>query len=428
MRIRHLVAKEIRHRKLSFGLGLLAVALAVGTLVGALTLLRGHDLRTQQILARKEAETKETMATLNDDVRKAMLRLGFNLVILPKGQNLGDWYADDYASKYMPEEYVTKLAHSGIMTVRHLLPSLQQKVKWPEKKRTIILVGTRGEVPDLHANPKKPMAQPVPRGKIVVGYEIHQSLGLSIGDKLTLLGRRFAVHKLYQERGSKDDITAWINLEQAQELLGKKGLINAILALECVCSWSGLPKLKADIARILPDTQVVERVSKARIRFQTRLKVGQRAKETIQAEKRSRAKLRSERERLASVLVVVAIVGSAGWIALLSLANVRERRAEIGVLRALGLRSRQILLLFLSKAVAMGLAGGALGFLAGFLVGRHLGMTAQHIGAQPAVQILFDPKLALLALVVAPLLTVVASWIPAIIAARQDPADILREE
>jgi putative ABC transport system permease protein len=152
MRIRHLVAKEIRHRKLSFGLGLLAVALAVGTLVGALTLLHGHDLRTQHLLARKEAETKEKMAALNDDVRKAMLRLGFNLVILPKGQNLGDWYADDYASKYMPEEYVTKLAHSGIMTVRHLLPSLQQKVKWPEKKRTIILVGTRGEVPDLHAN------------------------------------------------------------------------------------------------------------------------------------------------------------------------------------------------------------------------------------------------------------------------------------
>jgi len=428
MTIWGLAVKEIRHRKLSFGLGLVSVVLAVGSLVGALTLLKGYDMRTRQILARKEAEAKQKMAALNDDVRKAMLRLGFNLVILPKGQNLGDWYADDYASKYMPEEYVTRLAHSQIMTVRHLLPSLQQKVKWPEKKRTIILVGTRGEAPDFHANPKKPMVQPVPRGKIVLGYEIHHSLGLNIGDDLTLLSRHFTVHKLYQERGSKDDITAWINLKEAQELLGKKGLINAILAIECICSWSGLPKLKADIAGILPDTQVVERVSKARIRYQTRLKVAQRAKETIQAEKRSRAKLRSQRERVVSVLVVVATVGSAAWIALLSLANVRERRAEIGVLRALGLRSRQIMLLFLSKAAAMGFAGGILGLVAGFLVGKHLAITLEHAAAEPMGQTLFDPRLVLPALVMAPLLAVVASWIPAIIAAQQDPADILRQE
>ena len=64
------------------------------------------------------------MAKLKDDTRKAMLKLGFNVVILPKDQNLSDWYADDYASKYMPEEYVTKLANSRVVTVRHFLPSL----------------------------------------------------------------------------------------------------------------------------------------------------------------------------------------------------------------------------------------------------------------------------------------------------------------
>ena len=434
MTIWRLVGKEILHRKLSFGLGLVSVALAVGSLVGSLTLLRGHDVRTQRILAEKEHQTKQKMGKLEDELRKAMLGLGFNVVILPKGQNLGDWYADDYASKYMPEEYVTKLARSGIITVRHLLPSLQQKIKWPEQKRTVILVGTRGEAPDLGASPKKPMVQPVPAGRIVLGHELHQSLVLEVGDTVALLGRRFTVHRCHAERGTKDDITAWISLEEAQELLDKKGLINAILAVECKCAWADLPKVRAEITEILPETQVIERASKALARAEARNRVAQEAKAAVERERQSRAHLRSERERFASILVPVAMVASAAWIGILALINVRERRTEIGLLRALGLRARQVLLLFLSKAVALGLAGGAVGFFGGRLIGQYLGTTLDDIGADAAGSAgaagttLFDPKHIVLALVMAPLLAVVASWIPSMIAARQDPADILRQE
>ncbi|NQT21671.1 MAG: ABC transporter permease [Planctomycetes bacterium] len=428
MTIWRLVGKEILHRKPGFALGLISVALAVGSLVGALTLLGAYDVRTRQILALKEAETEQKMNALQDQVRKAMLGLGFNVVILPKDQNLGDWYADDYASRYMPEEYVTRLAKSDIITVRHLLPSLQQKVKWPEMKRTIILVGTRGEAPDLHASPKKPMVQPVPAGRIVLGHELRQSLGLEVGDTVALMGREFTVHRCHAERGTKDDITAWISLEEAQELLDKKGLINAILAVECKCAWADLPKVRAEITRILPDTQVIERASKALARAEARTKVAEEARAAVLREKQNRAELRGERERFASVLVPVVMVASAAWVAFLALANVRERRAEIGILRALGLRSRQILLLFLSKAVAMGLAGGAVGFFGGRLIGQYLGTTLDDIGADAAGTTLFDPKHIVPALVMAPLLAVVASWIPAMIAARQDPADILRQE
>lgn len=235
MKVYRLVIKEILYRKLSFTLGLVSIVVAVGCLVGALTVLKAYDLRTQQILERKQVQTRKHMAKLKDDMRKATLKLGLNLVILPRDQNLGDWYADDYGTKYMPEEYVDKLANSGVVTVRHLLPNLQQKIDWPETRRTIILVGTRGEVPNLHKSPTTPLVQPVPEGTIVLGYELHQSLGLNVGDSVKLLGEEFTIHKCHEHRGSKDDITAWINLRQGQELLDKKGRINAIVALQCVC-------------------------------------------------------------------------------------------------------------------------------------------------------------------------------------------------
>jgi len=429
MTVWRLAVKEILHRKLNFALGLASIVVAIGTLVGALTLLKLHDARTRQILERKEAETKARMAALEDEMRKAMLNLGFNIVILPKAQNLSDWYAEDYAAKYMPEEYVRKLAGSNLITVQHLLPSLQQKIKWPEQKRSIILVGTRGEVPHLGANPRQPMVQPVPPGTIVLGYELHQDLGLKVGDKVRLLGREFTVHRCHDKRGTKDDITAWISLQEAQDLLDKKGLINAILALECQCAWADLPKVRAEITDILPDTQVIERASEALARAEARVKVAQEAVASVEQEKQSRLRLRAEREQFAAILVPLVMVACALWIGLLAFGNVRERRMEIGILRALGLRSKQILLLFLSKAVVMGGLGGALGFAVGYLAGERLGMSLEHLGAgATAPQALFDWKVFLLALALAPLLAAIASWIPAVLAAQQDPAVILREE
>ena len=54
MKVWRLVIKEICYRKISFVLGLASVAVAMGCLVGSLTLFEVNDLRTKQILERKE--------------------------------------------------------------------------------------------------------------------------------------------------------------------------------------------------------------------------------------------------------------------------------------------------------------------------------------------------------------------------------------
>ena len=415
MNILHLTTREIAHRKLSFGIGLLSIATAVGALMGSLILLKAHDQRTATILREKEEVLVQNTKVLDDDVRKAMLKLGFNLVIIPKDQNLGDWYADDYATKYMPEEYVTRLADSGIVTVRHFLPSLQQRITWPEKKRTIILIGTRGEVPNLHKNLLKPLVQPVPTGTIVLGYELHNSMGLKEGDAVTLMGRQLAVHQCYDERGTKDDITAWISLAEAQELLDKKGRINAILALQCNCAGSEIHNIRREIAKTLPDTKVVERASKLVAREEARYRVRSEGRAALQREIDGRNTLRQEREQLAAILVPIIMIACAAWVGFLAFGNVRDRETEIGILRSLGVGSMKIFTIFLLRAATMGLAGGALGLAGGLLLGHRMGVES---GASVIMMALF----------VAPILSILASWIPAIIAAQQDPADILRKE
>ena len=425
MNLRRLIFREILFRKLNFSLGVLSVGVAVACLVGELAILQKHDARTDQIIAAKEAETKTRMAALEDDYRKITKGLGFNVLILPREQNLSDLFAEDFASKYMPEEYVERLAKSRVATIQHLLPSLQQKLKWPEVERTVILIGVRGEVPILHADEKKPLLEAVPAGTMVVGWELHRSLKLKEGDKLKLLGREFAIGKLHPERGTKDDITVWISLKEAQELLNKPGQINGILALECVCAADSLDKVRGEIGKVLPDTQVIEFQSQTLARAEARQRAATEAKESVEREKQDRARLRQERESFAAILVPVVVLGAGLWIAFLSFGNVRERRTEIGLLRALGVPSRRIMAIFLGRALLMGVVGAAVGFGAGILIGA---IWRESTAAAQSVAVPFDPALLLAVLAGAPFVAVLAGWLPSYVAAQQDPAEILSKE
>ena len=420
MSVWQLVTKEIVRRKANFISGLIAVTLAAAVLAGSMTVLRLHDLRTEHIVARKEQETKQRMAVLEDDYRKIMKELGFNLLIIPSKQKLSDFYADDAVSSYMPDTYATRLAEAKIVTIRHLLPSLQEKVLWPERKRTIILIGTRGEVPSMFRDAREPILIAVKKGHAVVGHELAESLELKTGDRITLFGRTFTVSQCNEERGSRDDISIWIDLSEAQSMMGKPGRVNAILALKCHCAGNELANVRRDVASVLPGVQVIEQGSKVLTRAEARDRAAREAADALAAEVANRRQLRDEQERFASILVPLVLLVSALWIGLTYYTNVRERRSEIGILRALGTRARTILRLFLTKALLMGCAGG----FAGYVLGISIGLVRQgEIKAS-----LLDPWQFLLVSCTAVVLSLAASWAPAYYAAQQEPAEVLREE
>lgn len=420
MRIRNLVLKEIKNRKLNFLSGLISVIIAVSTVTGAITLLRIHDMETTEIITTKEKETRERMALLQDDYRKISKDLGFNLLILPKDQNITDLYADNYASKYMPESFVDSLAASKSVLIRHLLPTLQQKMTWPEEKRTIVLTGTRGEVPFLHKAPKEPMMDAVSPGEMIIGYELHNSLGLKPGDKTVLMGKEFSILKCNEARGNIDDITIWVNLGEAQKMLDKEGEINAILALKCHCASNELASVRAEVHNVLPGTQVYEKGSKILVRAEARDRAAKEAKEAIDAEILHREQLRAENENFSAILLPVVILMSMIWIVLLLMGNVRDRKGEIGIMRAIGVKEKKIMYLFFQKALIMGLLGA--------FVGNFLGIVIVSLWEGVFNPGFLDLPLLALILLLAGVLSIISAYIPATIAARQDPADILKEE
>ena len=446
-----LVIREIQFRKWSFLLAIFAVAVAAAMIFGSEALLRVDQQMTERFLQQKQLETERyiqdheeqvatTGAKLQDTVRKQMLTLGFNILILPMDVDLSKLHLDGSITATMPYSYAEKLSSSNIVTVNHLLPSVTKRVRWTEQELDVVINGTRGEIPIMHRALKQPMLDAVAPGKMVVGATIQQRLKLALGQKVTLLGREFTISKIQPERGSIEDMSLWIDLAAAQEMLGMQNLIHAILALECECSGDRLSEIRREIAEILPGTQVIERYSQAVTRAEARTESKRAADEalamaktdgqaTLDRERVQRTALLQKQQALNSMLEPSVIVSTCCVLAVLAFHNFRQRKSEIGLMRALGLGSASILGVFLFKAMLIGALGGFLGVASGIAI-----IVARILRMRPLVSL---PEIWTSASLTAPaawipilmiLLTVVASWLAAFQAIRQDAAIVLQGE
>ena len=407
MNVLRLVCREIWHRKLNFLVSLLAIVVLVGYAVGALTLIRAQRERTEQ-----------RVAALDDEIRKITKSLGFNINILPADQNLADFHANDFGEKTMPFEYVQRLAESpDIVTINHLRPALIRKIEWQEQQRQIVLMGVAGVIPWTHrSNPKKPMTEAVPTGTLNIGSVLAEQLQLKEGDTTQLNGLELKVNKIYPARGTKDDITVWIDLQAAQNMLELPDQINLIQALECNCaSVDRLAEIEGEISQVLgSDVQVIELATKAIARARARVDVQAEGQITV-----------ARMQDRATLLLVLLVLASSILVGLLALLNVWERQQEIGILRAIGTSTGSIMWMFLLKALFVGLIGAIIGYLIGFGIAVRLdGQSANGL----IVESLFDFRMMVFAILLAPIITIIASWVPAVFASNQDPATVLSME
>ncbi len=109
------------------------------------------------------------------------------------------------------------------------------------------------------------------------------------------------------------------------------------------------------------------------------------------------------------------------------LAAVRERRPEIGVLKAIGARDRNILRWFLLEAFAVGTVGGVLGAVAGLLIALWVGISVNAYLTEQGLQSIqfgdVSSPLIAAAILGTSLLAMIAGAIPALQAARLAPKE-----
>ena len=418
MRITTLFLREIRFRIGTFLLGVVGVAAAAGCLLGARAFLAAHDHRTEKLTGALEERAGKRMADLRDEARKFSKGLGFNAMLLPPEQKLSALYAEGRSTHFFSEKQVQALASAEFESLNHLRPILRERITWPEKDREIVLVGVRGEVYIKAPKWQKPIEEAIDPDAAHVGHALARDLDIAEGDTLTLRNRRFRVAHVLPEAGGKEDISVRINLKTAQKMLDQSGRISAVLALTCNCADADPALVRAEARDVIPHIQVVNFTTRAAARRKARDAIGKGTQAELADIKDSRAALRSQVARFARILVGAVTAGTVVLLSVLTLNNARDRRPEVAMLRALGLRRKGILSLFVAKALVTGAAGGVLGCLVGAALSRLVA------GTGATVSIGFAAVTCLVAAAVA----VIASLLPAVLAARQDPATILNQE
>jgi putative ABC transport system permease protein len=114
-------------------------------------------------------------------------------------------------------------------------------------------------------------------------------------------------------------------------------------------------------------------------------------------------------------------VGAIGILTMMWI-SVNERRSEIGLAKAIGAGSGQILLLFLMEAMLLSLSGGSLGVLAGLGIARLLKWSL------PGLPVETPMAYVAAALLISVAVGLASGVLPARRAAALDPLEALRAE
>ena len=376
-----MVLKEMWHRKVNWVLAVLAVTTAVAFSVAFFTAAKASERETARL----------------------MLSMGYNVHVIAKDADAGAFLLNGIPEKTMPADYLDKLATQQSISYNHLLATLEGRMNW--RGMDIVLTGIAPEVCPP-GQKKPPMTFQVDPGAVYVGYRIALKLQVREGQTLSLGGKDLKVKKCLAESGGLDDVTMQCNLGDAQEILNQPGRITGIKAVDCLCFEKGDPVavLRKEIGAILPEAQVLQ----------------------VKALANARAKQRQMVHGIFALMLPFVIAACAVWIGVLAAMNVRDRQQEIGLLRALGYDAGAICLLFLGKALLVGLAGAGVGFLLRTSLGLKYGPGIFEITAKAMIR--WEPTLLVFACILAPLFATVASFIPTMIAVTCDPAEALREE
>ncbi len=338
-----IILQEIRRSKLNSLLCLLSVAVATGLLLAMLSVSRSSV----------------------DATRKMMKQMGFNVLITPGGVDPARYQALDFSGADMPEEYVKQLAGSTVLA-QHFVGKYQKTIELDGC--AVVLTGVLPEITKL-GTVKKPMptAYEVEPGTVKVGWAAAQALEVEAGGTLTIMGREFRIEETLEEAGmSPEDIRVFGHLHDVQEMLGVAGRVNAIDALACHCPVSAkdiVAVLELSVHEVLPDVNVKPYHSILLARHKQRLII----------------------YRLELAALAIVLVGSAAAIWGLTYLNVRHRRGEIGVLRALGVPGWRIAFLFVGKILVYSVSGAALGCVAGTYAAGWIRVTDVTVTAPPEI-------------------------------------------
>ena len=180
--------------------------------------------------------------------------------------------------------------------------------------------------------------------EVLVGYGLKQSLKLKMNDIIKLNGSAMKVVGFLSETGTNDDLSAFIPLHIAQQIL-KTGNEVSIIDVGAYCADCPVEEIARQIMSVIPGVKAIP------------------IKQAVEMRMTAVQQTTNYSLMLASIVL---IAGSAGVMNTM-LSSVQERKREIGVFLSLGADDNYLYKMFIYESILVGVSGGVIGVLIGLL-------------------------------------------------------------
>ena len=393
----------------------------IGLTVGA---IRGHPLRTALTMLGIAIGTASVilLTSIGEGIRvyvnAQFSQFGTNLLsVMPgKAKTFG-----------IPGIATTtrKLTLSDALALLHI-PGVEQvvpislgtaSVAWENRSRSVFVVGATSDVPEVYKLGVRqgvflPASDPRRSDSVaVLGPKLKLELfgsENSLGKYVRIGGLRYRVIGVMEPKGQVVgmdlDDRVFIPVASAMKLFNREGLQNIDLHFA-----------RADQVNFV--TAEIRRIMKKRHHGEDDITIITQTGMLATLDKI----IRVMTTVVAAIAAISLLVGAVGIMTIMWI-SVHERVEEIGLEKAIGAQSRQILTLFLAEAAWLSTVGGTIGVLIGLGIANLIGF---FVPAMPVEVPYFYVVLSLVVSLVAGLLSGV---LPALRAARLDPLEALRAE
>ncbi len=241
----------------------------------------------------------------------------------------------------------------------------------------------------------------------VIGVELAEDLGLSVGDKLRLVtsegrGGVFTVRGVF-DLGNKDVNQRWVfvSLRSAQTMLDLAGAVSTMeVRVGDVFEADVAAAALAERTGLLADSWM---------KTNAQLLVG----------------LRSQSSSSYMIQLFVMLAVTLGIASVLAVSVVQKSR-EIGILKATGTSTARVLRIFLVQGAFVGFVGSIAGCGIGSALSLFFMQLARNPDGTPRFPVDLNPKLFAASIAIATLTGLLAAVAPARRAARLDPATVIR--